>query len=234
MIYKLRQWLRELFFNFSKYMKDEENKSSSIPVSVIEEEPTTIYADDTVPDFLLEREENRHDEILDKPWLQNSKEICANDIKKDSYIDDKECIADNIVKNEAEPLKEDKDTSPVYSLNGCDEKEISLLDNKPFVKLFKECTNALKELDRLSSGFKSEDSKILLELINENIRTALFLAGGTPIDNDSVFDSIKHVCPENMQAKDGTPILEIIQPGVSIGERVFIRAKVKLINEIDF
>ena len=104
----------------------------------------------------------------------------------------------------------------------------SLLDNKPLVKMFSECADLLKEIDRISPRFKSEDSKILIEMLNERLRTAMYLSGGEPIDKEQKFDPIRHVCHNNLLAEEGCQIVETIEAGVLIGERVFIKAKVRL------
>lgn len=104
----------------------------------------------------------------------------------------------------------------------------SLLDNQRLVKVFSECADLLNEIDRISPRFKSPDSQLLIEMINERLRSALYLSGGSPIDNDEFFDPIRHVCQENPMAAECTPISEIIQPGVELDTRVFVKAKVRL------
>ena len=104
----------------------------------------------------------------------------------------------------------------------------SLLDNRPLVKVFSECADLLSEIERISPRFKSPDSQLLLELVNERLRTALYLSGGTTIEGDTLFDPIRHICPENPMAKEGTAIKATIEAGVSLESRVFIKAKVSL------
>lgn len=106
----------------------------------------------------------------------------------------------------------------------------SLLDNRPLVKVFSECADLLSEIDRISSRFKSPDSQLLIEMINERLRSALYLSGGRPIDSDEFFDPIRHVCQENPMAIEGAPISEFIRSGVELDTRVFIKAKVKLLD----
>lgn len=106
----------------------------------------------------------------------------------------------------------------------------SLLDNRPLVKVFAECADLLSEIDRISPRFKSPDSQLLLEMINERLRNALYLSGGKPINGDDTFDPIRHVCTDNPMAKDGTPIIETIEAGVLLESRVFVKAKVRVSN----
>lgn len=106
--------------------------------------------------------------------------------------------------------------------------ESSLLDNKPLVKVFAECADLLNELDGLTKNLKSEREQFLLQMVREKIRTALILSGGTPIDNDEVFDIIRHFCVNCNHANNGMPIQDFVESGIMLGERVFVRAKVNL------
>ena len=105
---------------------------------------------------------------------------------------------------------------------------IPLLDNRQLVKVFSECADLLSEIDRISPRFKSSDSQLLMETINERIRSALYLSGGTAIEGETSFDPIRHTCPEKPLAKEGTPIIETIEAGVLLESRVFVKAKVRL------
>lgn len=105
---------------------------------------------------------------------------------------------------------------------------IPLLDNRQLVKVFSECADLLNEIDRISPRFKSSDSQLLMEMINERIRSALYLSGGSMIEGDEFFDPIRHSCPVNPLAKEGTPIIETIEAGVLLESRVFVKAKVRL------
>lgn len=106
--------------------------------------------------------------------------------------------------------------------------ESSLLDNKPLVKMFLECTDLLKELDNLARYLKSEREQFLLQIVREKIRTALILSGGTLIDSDEVFDNIRHFSVNCNHANNGMPIQEFVESGIMLEDRVFVRAKVIL------
>ena len=106
----------------------------------------------------------------------------------------------------------------------------SLLENRPLVKVFTECADLLSEIERISPRFKSPDSKLLLDLVNERLRTALYLSGGKPIDSDDTFDPVRHICLDNPLTKDGTPIIETIEAGILLETRVFVKAKVRVLN----
>lgn len=104
----------------------------------------------------------------------------------------------------------------------------SLLENKPLVKLFSECTDLLKELDLLSKDFKSDREQFLIEMVQDKIVSALLLSGGKAIDDDMYFDIVRHIALNKNDAKEGAEIQDIISSGVMLEDRVFVRAKVNL------
>lgn len=138
-------------------------------------------------------------------------EVSADDVTQESLVDDNN-YDKGLVANEPE--------------NSCD----SLLDNRPLVKVFTECADLLSEIERVSPRFKSLDSQLLLDLVNERLRTALYLSGGKPIEGDKSFDPVRHICSDNPLTKDGTPIIETIEAGILLESRVFVKAKVRVLN----
>lgn len=179
----LIKWLKKLFNQNNQNNSKTDAPNTNIPI--IENEPTSIHIDDTMPDFL-----------------------------KTGNTDDN--------------LAENSPSEIIDTESGEITKKTSLLDNEKLVKVFSECADIIKELDRLSPHLKSTDSQQLLELINERLREALFLSGGEPISNDTTFNSVRHICPDNIMAKDGAPIDSFIESGVILEDRVFVRAKVTL------
>ena len=134
-----------------------------------------------------------------------------------------ETVAQEKVEDQASPA-ENEGSEDVTS----EAVEPSLLDNKPLVKVFAECADLLNELEDIAKNFKSEREQFLLQMVRERIRSALILSGGTPIDGDEVFDIIRHISLNCDRANDGMPIQEIVEAGIMLGERVFVRAKVNL------
>lgn len=104
----------------------------------------------------------------------------------------------------------------------------SLLDNKPLVTMCCACADAVNDINSKAGHFKSDDSQLLIELMNDRMRTAFYLAGATPIDKDRFFDPVRHFCPEHPLAENGTAIEKFIEPGVSLEDRVLIKARVSL------
>ncbi len=109
------------------------------------------------------------------------------------------------------------------------EQSNSLSDNKPFVKLFEECSSVIKDIDRLSARqFESQETLNMMQHIESKLLSSLYVAGGQPIDNDTEFDVLRHSCIDKKDVSQSTPITETVRPGVILEDRVFVQAKVRV------
>lgn len=126
----------------------------------------------------------------------------------------------------------DNEVSPSEEEKGNQVKRIreSLLDNKPLVKMFEECAGMIKNLERISPAFESEDSKDLINTIREQLVQAMILSGGKTIDNEKEFNTLRHKCLRGISANDGDKIINTLEPGVTLEERVFVKALVEIAN----
>lgn len=105
----------------------------------------------------------------------------------------------------------------------------SLSDNKPFIKLFEECSSVIKDIDRLSARqFESQETPNVMQYIESKLLSALYLAGGQPIDNDTEFDVLRHSCIDKKDVPQSTPITETVRQGVILEDRVFVKANVRV------
>lgn len=100
----------------------------------------------------------------------------------------------------------------------------SLLDNSPYMSLADSCCDLIKELDKL----KSEDNQDLVDLVNSRIKEGLISSGAEPIAEESSYDVIRHTALGKAIVRKGTPITSTIDPGIAIGDKVMIKAKVQI------
>lgn len=101
---------------------------------------------------------------------------------------------------------------------------LSLLDNSPYMSLADSCCDLVKELDKL----KSEDNKELVDLVNSRIKEGLISSGAEPIAEETSYDVIRHTAIGKAIVRKGTPINLTIEPGIAIGDKVMIKAQVKI------
>lgn len=103
---------------------------------------------------------------------------------------------------------------------------VSLLKNEAYLKLAEQCCEMHEELDRMSNQFSDTDMLNLINMQKSRIREALILSGATAIDEESTFNLLRHKPQSPGIVRDGAPILETVEPGVAIENRVMIKAKV--------
>lgn len=191
---------------FQSDLKEEEPCHGNVPTEQERQEDNRLHIDDEMPVFLKE------------------------DIETDSSRNWADYVASG-----QETVGEDsgkaEETSSKCIESEQDHKHVSespLLDNKPLVKMFTECSDLLRDLDRLVKDCKSEREQNLLQMVREKICTAMILSGGTSIDNDESFDIIRHYSLNCDNAVNGMPIQEFVEAGISLEERVMVRAKVNV------
>lgn len=174
-----------------------------------------IQVDDETPDFLKNSEQDVSSlKVESKTENQRQTSEENTSVKLTQEVTE-------LIDNEVSPSEEEK---------GNQVKRIreSLLDNKPLVKMFEECAGMIKNLERISPAFESEDSKDLINTIREQLVQAMILSGGKTIDNEKEFNTLRHKCLRGISANDGDKIINTLEPGVTLEERVFVKALVEI------
>lgn len=104
-------------------------------------------------------------------------------------------------------------------------KEItSLLDNTPYMSLADSCCNLVKELEKL----KTKENQELIEQVVSRIKEGLLSSGAEPIAEETSYNVIRHIAIGKSIVRKGTPITSTIEPGVTIDDKVMIKAKVQI------
>ena len=129
---------------------------------------------------------------------------------------------------EAEPADDGKSTSKEKKEEPEEPIVASLLDNKPLVKMFGECTDVIKNIERIRPAFESEDCQDLINTVREQLVQAMILSGGKTIDNEKKFNTLRHKCKRGICANDGDIIINTLEPGVTLENRVFVKALVEI------
>jgi molecular chaperone GrpE (heat shock protein) len=103
---------------------------------------------------------------------------------------------------------------------------VKLEDNKPFVKLANETADFMNELDALSAKVDENSSKLIGHTLMR-MQEYMERCGVARIDEESVYDVIRHRSASGQHIAQGAPISEMIAPGLILGNKVLRRAKVK-------
>lgn len=108
------------------------------------------------------------------------------------------------------------------------EKAPTLLDNQPYMSLVAQCINIYEELSRIKEQTSDENMLNFIRMQEARIREALMLTGGRVIDEENVFNLLRHEPVPMAVANNGDAIEETLVSGIEIEDRVIIKAKVKL------
>ena len=129
---------------------------------------------------------------------------------------------------DVEPNDDDKSTSKEKNEEPEEPIVASLLDNKPLVKMFGECADVIKNIERIRPAFESDDCQDLINTVREQLVQAMILSGGKTIDNEKKFNTLRHKCQRGICANDGDKIINTLEPGVTLENRVFVKALVEI------
>lgn len=200
-IYSLK-WLIKWF---SK-LDSKEEEQCPVPIRRESQEDRSIHIDDDMPEF-LKKDIAHEPSVAWEDYIVSGQKTVGQKVE---HVDDTSSKGVELGKTP-------------HNVSKC-----SLLENKPLVKIFTECADLLRSLDELTKDFKSEREQFLLQMVREKICTVLLISGGTPIDNDKSFDIIRHISINCNNAVNGMPIQEFVEAGISLDDRVIVRAKVNL------
>ena len=178
-------------------------------------EDLKIQVDDETPDFLKDLGQN-----VSSPDIESQTEDNNQEQERNGNIAHPH--------EEAEPDDDEKSTSKEKKEEPEEPIVASLLDNKPLVKMFGECADVIKNIERIRPAFESEDCQDLINTVREQLVQAMILSGGKTIDNEKKFNTLRHKCKRGICANDGDIIINTLEPGVTLENRVFVKALVEI------
>ena len=178
-------------------------------------EDLKIQVDDETPDFLKD---------LGQDVSSSSVESQSEDTNQEQEGNGNIALPHE----EAEPAYDGKSTSKEKKEEPEEPIVASLLDNKPLVKMFGECADVIKNIERIRPAFESDDCQNLINTVREQLVQAMILSGGKTIDNEKEFNTLRHKCQRGICANDGDKIINTLEPGVTLENRVFVKALVEI------
>lgn len=196
--------------------KEREN-CDNLPFHEQTGEDLKIRVDDEVPDFLKSSRQNVSSPDVESQPEDNNPEQEENGNIAHPYED-------------VESADDDKSSSKEKKEESEEPVTASLLDNKPLVKMFEECASIIKKLEQIRPAFESDDSQDLINTVREQLVQAMMLSGGKTINNEKEFNTLRHKCLKGIRANDGDKIIKMLEPGVMLEERVFVKALVEIAN----
>ena len=178
-------------------------------------EDLKIQVDDETPDFLKDLGQD-----VSSSGVESQTEDTNQEQEGNGNIE--------LPHEEAEPAYDGKSTSKEKKEEPEEPIVASLLDNKPLVKMFGECADVIKNIERIRPAFESDDCQDLINTVREQLVQAMILSGGKTIDNEKEFNTLRHKCQRGICANDGDKIINTLEPGVTLENRVFVKALVEI------
>lgn len=105
---------------------------------------------------------------------------------------------------------------------------VKLQDNKSLLKLIEENVLLIKRMQNMKQNYTGEETVMIIEQIIDDIKDSLELSGLERIENEQLFSALRHQPVPLRIVKEGQPIVKTLETGLCLGNRVFIKAKVKL------
>lgn len=143
-------------------------------------------------------------------------------------IGSKEVLPEDLV----DPEKEERCETPTVEEAPIPEKTVSILDNKPYVKVIEDLFQLSSEMERIGGKSSDDGIKSIAEHVFMRLEEIFERNGLSSIDGEKNFDVRRHKPEPVSVVADGSEIAETLSPGWSLDERVMRRAKVRIASEI--
>lgn len=109
-------------------------------------------------------------------------------------------------------------------------KTDTLLDNRPFVKLTENIVRLGDDIARHLPTLPPEAEEFA-KYVSARLDEMLLCCGLDPIEEEHLFNIVRHQAVPAKNVPNGTPIASTLSPGLILEERVFRRARVEIKNE---
>lgn len=127
-----------------------------------------------------------------------------------------------------EKQRENEPLSEVSLPEDPDSDGDQLLDNKEYIYLMEECAALIAEFEQYHPRMQTDEGRMMVEMIGQRLREAMLLSGAQSIDSDRTFNILRHTPVPMHYVTNDTPLEEMIEMGIAVGNRVFVKAKVKV------
>ena len=95
-------------------------------------------------------------------------------------------------------------------------------------KMLHECADLIRKYDSYASRVESEEDKMLVSDISQQLIDVMLRCGGTAIMEDASFDMIRHSPVLATIVENGVPIVSTLRAGVMVANKVYVPALVQI------
>lgn len=202
------KWMDFLRFLFFEGWTTKTKENVPVDVSIDEPLPQSHHVDVPAPDFSpVDSLSEEHEEMNNATSIESQK-------------------------NEPDPYSQVvyDDTDPTEAVVEEAERSIpsALLDNGAFMSLASKLSDLYKEIELIGSESSSDEVREVIRIVEDRIVEGLIASGADPIASEEFFNISRHDPVPKAIVRKGTPIEATLSPGISVGDKVLIKAKVTL------
>ena len=95
-------------------------------------------------------------------------------------------------------------------------------------KMLHECADLIRKYDFYASRVESEEGRMLVSDISQQLIDVMLRCGGTAIMEDTSFDMIRHSPVPATIVENGAPIVSTLRAGVMVANKVYVPALVQI------
>ena len=95
-------------------------------------------------------------------------------------------------------------------------------------KMLHECADLVRKYDSYASRVESEEGRMLVSDISQQLIDVMLRCGGTAIMEDTSFDMIRHSPVPATIVENGAPIVSTLRAGVMVANKVYVPALVQI------
>lgn len=111
-----------------------------------------------------------------------------------------------------------------------EEEDVNKSQNS-YSRLMELCADLIAEMESVEERMRTPESKDMIAFVKGRLLDSMLLSGGSYISEESEFDILRHEPVPMAFVKDGSIIEETLRPGMTVGKRVFLKAKVRVRKE---
>ena len=107
-------------------------------------------------------------------------------------------------------------------------ESVKKTNRNDYESLLENLSGLIRELDGYQQRLETDEAKNIIDIASLHLIEAMEDGASDVINNDKEFNILYHTAIPSQNVLNGTPIKETVRPGLKIGNRVLVRAQVRV------
>ena len=107
-------------------------------------------------------------------------------------------------------------------------ESVKKTNRNDYESLLENLSGLIRELDGYQQRLETDEAKNIIDIASLHLIEAMEDGAIDVINNDKEFNIMYHTAIPSQNVLNGTPIKETVRPGLKIGNRVLVRAQVRV------